>query len=337
MPAIRSGDADRFIAKPDPRAAVVLLHGPDQGLARERGAALVKAWGVDRADAFQFIALDGNEIASDPPRLADEVNTIPMFGGRRAVRVTLGSRSIENAVAAVLAAPNPDCPVLIEADDLKFNHPLRILVEKSPNGATVDCQEDDDARIAGLVRQELEAGGLSVDPDALALLKQSLGADRAASRLELRKLADYCAGAPVVTIADVETMVGDVALHALDALVDAAFDGALEIIEREAGPLLREATSVQSVIFGAMRHANLLRGLAVGHQQAGFESGRIAKRRRGRLADQQRRWTATKADRAIAVLAEAQIASRRHASNAAAITERALWSIALAARRSSDI
>ena len=85
MTAIKTTDIDRFIAKPDPGQPVVLVYGPDAGLVRERVDALVRASVDDPADPFALARIESEELSANPGRLADEANTVPLFGGRRAV------------------------------------------------------------------------------------------------------------------------------------------------------------------------------------------------------------------------------------------------------------
>ena len=119
MVALKPSEADAFVARPDPARVVVLVFGPDAGLVSERVDVIVRA-SVDSADdPFSLVRLDGDAIASDPARLVDEATTIPLFGGRRAIRLRAGSRNILAAVEAVLAAPLKDCRVVIEAGDLR--------------------------------------------------------------------------------------------------------------------------------------------------------------------------------------------------------------------------
>src|SRR5262245_37762144 len=105
MVALKSADIESFVARPDPARAVVLVFGPDAGLVSERVDAIVRASVDDPADPFSLVRLDGDALASDPARLTDEALTVPLFGGRRAIRVRAGSRNIVPAVESVLAAP----------------------------------------------------------------------------------------------------------------------------------------------------------------------------------------------------------------------------------------
>ncbi len=337
MALIRPGDADRFVAAGGKGYRLILVYGPDQGLVGERVAALVKTMVDDPADPFQLVRMDGDELASDSRRLIDEVNTVPLFGGRRAIRVTLGSRSIVPAVTPVLEGSADDCTVVIQAGDLKGGHALRTLLEKAPASAVLSCYEDDDDRLGRLIDEELKPRQLRLEPDARRLLLEALGANRAASRLEIQKLADYAAGQASISAEDVAQIVGDVGRHEADTLVDAAFLADFATLERESAPQLRQGNAGQAVLASALRHALLLHALAGSNDQSGAESvlaaARIFWKRRKAVEQQRRLWPLAKAEKAVALIQEAQLASRRNAAVAPALIERCLWSLALASRR----
>ena len=104
MVAVKAADVDAFVARPDPARPVVLVFGPDAGLVSERVNALIKASVDDPNDPFALARLEGEELAAEPSRLVEEAQTIPLFGGRRAVWVKAGGRNIAPAVEALLAA-----------------------------------------------------------------------------------------------------------------------------------------------------------------------------------------------------------------------------------------
>src|SRR5258708_30004071 len=125
MVALKSSEIEKFLARPDPARPIVLVFGPDAGLVRERVEALINGAVDDPKDPFQLARLDGDELAGEPSRLVEEANTIPLFGGRRAVWVKAGGRNFAPAVAALIALPSPDRRVVIEAGDLRKTAPLR--------------------------------------------------------------------------------------------------------------------------------------------------------------------------------------------------------------------
>ena len=85
MTAVKAADVDSFLARPDPARPVVLIFGPDAGLVSERATALIKASVDDVNDPFSLVRLEAEELSANPARLAEEAQTIPLFGGRRAV------------------------------------------------------------------------------------------------------------------------------------------------------------------------------------------------------------------------------------------------------------
>jgi DNA polymerase-3 subunit delta len=143
MVALKTGEIDAFLARPDPKRPVVLVYGPDAGLVRERTDALIRASVDDPRDPFALANLDGDELASEPARLIEEAHTMPLFGGRRAVLVKAGGRNFVPAVEALLAAPPADCRVVIEAGDLRRNAPLRALCERAKMALALPCYADD--------------------------------------------------------------------------------------------------------------------------------------------------------------------------------------------------
>ncbi len=177
------------------------------------------------SDSFSLIRIDGDDLSGNPFRLVEEANTIPMFGGRRAIWVRAGGRNIAPAVEAVIAAPSPDCRVVIEAGDLRKNAPLRSLCESAKNAAAIGCYSDGERDIERLIEDELKKAGLTIAPEARAALVPFLGGDRQASRNELQKLALYVHGRDRVTTDDVMAVVADASAVALDNVVDAAFAG----------------------------------------------------------------------------------------------------------------
>ncbi len=168
MSAIRSGDADRFVARPPPETKLFLVFGSDSGLVRERARKLLRGLVDDPADPFQLVELDGDELAGDPLRLADEANTIPLFGGRRAVHVELGGKNILPALEPLLTAP-AESAVLVEAGALKRDNALRKLFEKERGAAAIECSPDTAADVQRLINDEMKAAGLTLDDDARSI------------------------------------------------------------------------------------------------------------------------------------------------------------------------
>src|SRR5436189_3692017 len=91
--ALRGKDVDTFLARPDPGRPIILLYGPDAGLVRERADALMASAVDDPNDPFSLVRIDGDDLSAEPSRLVDEAMTVPLFGGRRAIRVRAAPRN----------------------------------------------------------------------------------------------------------------------------------------------------------------------------------------------------------------------------------------------------
>jgi DNA polymerase-3 subunit delta len=340
MVAVKASDVDAFVARPDPARPVVLVFGPDSGLVSERVNALVKASVDDPNDPFSLVRLEAEELSANPARLIEEAQTIPLFGGRRAVWAKAGSRNIAPAVEALLALPASDCRVVIEAGDLRRNAPLRVVCERARNAAALPCYADGERELARLIDNEMRDAGLVLKPDARAMLMPLLGGDRAASRNEIRKLALYARGRGEVGVDDVTAVVSDASALALDELVDTAFAGRPAELEAQLSKVRAAGSSVGSIFFAAQRQlAQLHKWRTAIEGGAPFSLDGVQPplhfRRKSLVEAALRQWNAARLTLAMAELAEAVLASRRTPALADTIAERALLAIAVKARRAA--
>ena len=340
MVALKPAEVERFIARPDPARPIVLVFGPDAGLVRERAEALVRASVDDPKDPFQLARLEGDDLASEPTRLVEEANTIPLFGGRRAVWVRAGGRNFAPAVEALLATPSPDCRVVIEAGDLKRSAPLRAVCERAKNAAALPCYTDTEQSLVRLIDDEMRAAGLSISPEARAALVPLLGGDRLASRQEVHKLALFARGKARVELDDVMAVVADASTIALDALIDAAFAGRTGELEVQFGKARTAGTAPGTMLSAALRQvAQLHRAMlavedgASASEAAGGIQPFLHFSRKAAVEAALKIWTSARLERAMAQLAEATLEARRQTAMADAIAQRTLLALAVNARR----
>jgi DNA polymerase III subunit delta len=340
MVALKGPDIDKFVARPDPARPIVLVFGPDTGLVRERADALVRTAVDDPSDPFQLARLDGDDLAGAPTRLLEEVNTIPLFGGRRAVWVKAAGRNIAAAVEAIVASPSPDCRVVIEAGDLKRSAPLRAVCERSKNAVALPCYPDAERDLIRLIDTEMREGGLVISAEARGALVPLLGGDRLASRNELRKLALFARGKPRVEFEDVMAVVADASTLALDGLIDAAFAGRTGDVEVQFGKAHTSGTAPGTILSAALRQVAQLHrarlaieeGASVGEAVDSTQPF-VHFSRKGAVETALRTWTAARLERAMTQLAEAALEARRQPALAEPLAQRTLLSLAVNARR----
>src|SRR5690606_22683371 len=151
----------------DPAKPVVLVYGPDLGLVRERAEALIKQAVDDPSDPFMLVRLDADDVSSNPARLAEEAQTIPMFGGKRAVWVRSNPRlNIAPAVEALLALPSMECLTVVEAGELRPTSPLRKACERAKQAAAIACYADSQRDLEVLVERTVRDAKLTIADDA---------------------------------------------------------------------------------------------------------------------------------------------------------------------------
>src|SRR6201996_1757829 len=340
MVALKTADIEKLLARPDPARPVVLVFGPDAGLVSERVHMLVKASVDDVNDPFSLVRLEAEELSANPARLVEEAQTIPLFGGRRAVWDKAGSRNIAPAVEAVLGLPSSECRVVIEAGDLRRNAPLRALCERAKNAAALPCYADTERDLARLIDTEMRDAELTLKPEARAMLLPLLGGDRAASRNELRKLALYARGRGEVDVDDVTAVVSDASALALDELIDTAFAGRPAELEAQLAKVRAAGSPVGSIFYAAQRQLGQLhRWRMTIESGAPFSIDSVQPplhfRRKTLVEAALKQWNAARLLAAMAELADAVLASRKRPALADPIAERALLSLATKARRAA--
>jgi DNA polymerase-3 subunit delta len=338
--ALRGKEIDAFLARPDPGRPIILLYGPDAGLVRERADALLSSAVDDLNDPFSLVKLDGDELSAEPSRLVDEAMTVPLFGGRRAIRVRAGSRSFASGVDTLADTPLKDCRIVIEAGELRPESPLRKACERAKTAVAIGCYPDGERELSKLIDDELRIADLRIAADARATLMSLLGGDRQASRNELRKLTLYAHGKGEVTLDDVMAVVADASELKLDPIVDGAFAGRADLVEGEFAKAMVAGTYPGVIISAAQRQAAWLHKSALAVAEGtplstildgGFP--RLHFSRKGAVETALRHFNAARLAAVIDQLATAALDMRKQPAIAAAIAQRALLSVAVNARR----
>ena len=340
MVALRGREIDAFLARPDTGRPIILLYGPDAGLVRERADALLASAVDDPNDPFSLVRLDGDELSAEPSRLVDEAMTVPLFGGRRAIRVRAGSRSFASGIDTLADSPIKDCRIVIEAGELRPESPLRKACERAKTAVAIGCYPDGERDLAKLIDDELRVASLRIAADARASLTALLGGDRQASRNELRKLTLYAHGKGEITLEDVMAVVADASELKIDPIVDGAFAGRPDLVETEFTKAMVAGTYPGMIISAAQRQAAWLHKTALAVAEgtpvsALLDSGfpRLHFSRKANVEIALRYFNATRLVAIIDQLAVAALEMRKQASLAAVIAQRTLLSIAVNAKR----
>lgn len=334
MVAIKAHEAERTLQRLNPAWRIILLHGPDAGLVSERAAALARAAVDDPTDACQLIRMDGDALAADPGRLADEANTVGLFGARRALRISASTRALLPAVEPLLVDPPVDALVVIEAGELQKSNPLRIACERAGSALAIPCYGDTSRDLGAMIDTVMQGAGKRIARPVRDMLAAALGNDRLVSRQELDKLILYVGEASEIVAADVVAIVGDSAAREIDSLVDAVFSGQTAILDAAMAKLSGEGVDGNAMLAGLLRHAlGLLKARSA--LDAGKSSRDAAGLMRGlpfpRLAAAEtaiRTWNLARLQDAVQLLGQASAQLRRDGDLGRLLLVRALWTIA---------
>jgi DNA polymerase-3 subunit delta len=232
---------------------VVLLFGDDVGMIHQRAETLVRAVAGSLDDPFLVAEVP----RSEQDRLAEEAASLPLTGGRRVVRVREATDAAFPPAQAVLAGRAPAL-VVLEAAGLATRSKLRTLLDAAPDGVAIGCYPEEGRALEETIRRELGAAKVAIDPDALGWLVGQVGADQAATRGELEKLALYAGAGGRVDLDMAMACVGDAAGLSLDDALFAATAGDVVTTDRALELAMAEGVTPVGVLRGGLMHLQRL-------------------------------------------------------------------------------
>ena len=232
MTVLKVQGYEAFLRRPDPGVAVLLIYGEEADAVRELAGRAVKRIAGSLDDPFSVVKLDDQDLAGDPARLADEVQSLSMLGGNRAVWIKSADQNFLKAVAPVLEGKVTGNFIVAEAGLLAKSSALRNALEKSPKAMIVPLYEADDSDLSTALDQILGKDKLRIEPDARYRFLELIGSSRGLAQREAEKLSIYAMGQAVVTLADVDAVCGNGAEPGNDELADAAFTGEVAEVDR---------------------------------------------------------------------------------------------------------
>lgn len=339
----KAHEVNSWLARPDPKAAIVLIYGPDRGLVAERARAFAARTELPLDDPFSVVRLEGSEVERDSGRLLDEARTVPMFSSRRMlwVRNAAGQKALADDVKALCAEPPRDAIILIEAGDLKKGAALRTTVEGCDWAMALPCYADEARSIDQVIDEEMQKAGMQLSMEARQALRKNLGGDRLASRGEIQKLVLYAMGSKQIELEDVKALIGDVSGISFDDAIDAVLEGKIEVFDTIFTRHTQTGAHPFLMLAAAMRQfqaIQLMRG-AMGNGARNAAAIVAAARppvffsRRKIVEGAIERWNEAALTRALARLQDAVLQTRRRPDLAGAIARQALLGIAVESAR----
>ncbi len=334
-------DLARYIARPDPGHAGILLFGPDaMRVALKRQDLVRNITGPEAEAEMRLTRLQGADLRSDPAALLDAVKARGFFPGPRVVLVDDATDTLTETCAAVLKDWTvDDAQLVVAAGNLKPASKLRKLFEGAKQGVAAGIYDDPPTRAE--IGETLRAAGLdTITPEAMAAVESLARAlDPGDFRQTMDKIALYKLGdSQPLSPDDIAACAPASTEAALDDVIMAAADGK----EAQIAPLLRrlQAQGVEAVrlCIATGRHFRMLHVASCDPDGPQSGIGRLRPpvhwKLRDRMIAQAKAWGRERLERALASIVETDLALRSATdAPSMAVMERALIRLAYMQRR----
>lgn len=331
-----------------PGIICVLLYGPDSGRALDLSKRIARQIVEDLDDPFLVSQPQAPDLKDNTGLLLDEVNAVPMLGGRKLVRYDFrGSGQEMNSLVTdpiklVLSGAQGDGLVLVTAGDIKASTALVKTVEKAPNALAIACYRDDARDLGRLIAEKFQQANLTSDRGVDDYLKSHLGSDRAVTLNELDKIILYKKGdTSPLSLKEAEALIGDSSQMMLADLAAAVTSGDIASLENLLAKAEIEGEQpiailrVVQIRFQRLYQTRSLMDLGT-PMEAALKSLQppVFWKDQDSFKRSLSAWPLAKLGRAIAILFDAEVACKTTGNPAQTILARSLLQLTNAARRS---
>lgn len=308
-------DAARFLARPDPTAAAILLYGADAMRVALKRAALVETLiGPDGAAEMRLERIPGADLRREPSRALDALKATGFFPGARAVLVEEAGDGAAPALKAALEDWRPgDATLVVTAGNLTPGNALRKAFEAAKAAVAIAIYADPPGRAE--VEAAIAAAGLARhDRDGFAAVEDLARVlDPGDFAQFVAKLGLYKRGDPdPLSTADVEACAPPSAEPETDAVVALAADGDAAALATAFRSLA--GTSPTSLTIAAGRYFRTLHAAASAADgpDAALARARppVFGPRRARMAAQARALGPDRVERALALIVDTELTLR---------------------------
>jgi DNA polymerase-3 subunit delta len=331
---LAGAEARRYLAKPDPAKAALVIFGEDAMRVALKRAEAVVALGGPNADAeMRLTRIPAADLRKDGAALLDAIKASSFFPGARVVVVEDATDGLSATLQTSFDAWRPgDANIVVTAGNLTGKSTLKTLAEKHFAVMCIGLYDDPPTREE--IEAELTRADLSKVPsDAMGeLLTLSRALDPGDFRQTLEKIALYKFQDPQpLTPAEIAAL----APATMETEAEELLDAVAELQMGSIGPILRrlEGQGVLPVTLciAGLRHFTTLHLMATDPEgpASGFAKARGFFKRRDRMMKQAGSWTSRQIEKALSLLVETDMTLRSTSrAPAMAVMERTLIRIA---------
>jgi DNA polymerase-3 subunit delta len=335
---LAGAEASRFLAKPDPTRAGLLIFGADtMRVALKRQEAILALIGPQGESEMRLARIQAADLRKDAALLSDATRAVGFFPGPRVAFVEDATDGLTGTLESALKDWRAgDAQIVVTAGNLTAKSSLKTLFEKHLNATSIGLYDDPPSREE--IESALAKAGLTrIEPAAMAdLTSLARDLDPGDFRQMLDKIALYKYQDPSpLTPTEIAALAPATIEAEVDDLLAAVADQRHAVI----GPLMRrlEGQGVLPVTLciGALRHFRSLHVAASdpGGVSNGIMKARIFGPRRDAMQRQAQTWGMRKLEDALALLVETDLSLRSTSrAPAMAVMERALIRLAMMRR-----
>lgn len=331
---LAGAEARRYLAKPDPAKAALVIFGEDaMRVALKRAEAVVALAGPNADAEMRLTRIPAADLRKDGTALLDAIKASSFFPGARVVVVEDATDGLSATLQTSFDAWCPgDANIVVTAGNLTGKSTLKTLAEKHFAVMCIGLYDDPPTREE--IDAELTRAGLSKVPnDAMAeLLTLSRALDPGDFRQTLEKIGLYKYQDPQpLTPAEIAAL----APATMETEAEELLDAVAELQMGAIGPILRrlEGQGVLPVTLciAGLRHFTTLHLMSTDPEgpASGFAKARGFFKRRDRMMKQASSWTTRQIEKALSLLVETDMTLRSTSrAPAMAVMERTLIRIA---------
>lgn len=335
---LTGADANRFLAKPDPSRAGLLIFGGDpMRVAIKRQEAILALIGATGESELRLTRIQAADLRKDPALLNDATRAAGFFPGPRVAFVEDATDGLTGTLEAALKDwRKGDAQIVVTAGNLTAKSTLKTMFEKHLNATCIGLYDNPPSREE--IEQALTRAGLTQIPQPamadLTALARDL--DPGDFRQMLEKIALYKYGDPT-PLTPIE--IAALAPATIEAEVDDLLAAAADHRHTAIGPLMRrlegQGVLPVTICIGALRHFRALHVAACdpGGVSNGMMKSRVFGPRRDAMQRQATNWGMRKLEDALALLVETDLTLRSTSrAPTMAVMERALIRLAMMKR-----
>ncbi len=328
---LRGAQGLRYLARPDPAHAGILIHGADpMRVAMKRAEAIAALIGPGGEAEMRLARMSGADLRRDPAGLSDAVLAQGFFPGPRVVFVEEATDGLADLMADALKDwRKGDAQIVVTAGALAAKSALRKLFEGHAAAAAVALYDDPPGPEE--IAAELTRAGLARPPQAASEAIAALAAtlEPGDFRQMVAKIGLYKWGDPTpLTPEDVAACTPATIEAEADDLLAAVAMGRTAAVPGLVRRLEGQGMQAVGLCIAAMRHFRMLHAAATdpAGAEAALSRGRpLPPRLKEALVAQARNWGVDALERSLAVLVETDLALRSQSkAPAMAVMERAL-------------